>query len=77
MIHTKDSRQIFAILNRTSVTRDERLAILSYINTRVVKSTNDLTPFELQITAGVLYSWDAAGHLEAQVADILSGRRAA
>lgn len=68
---TNHRGQIFAILRRVNVTRPERLAILSYINTRNVNSLNDLSAFELEDTARTLFSWDAAGHLEAQVADIL------
>lgn len=74
MIHNKDSRAIFAILNRTNVTRPERLRILSWMTGRDITSTADLDAFELQMVAGSLWSWDAAGHLEAQVADILAGR---
>lgn len=61
----------FAILKRTNVTRPERLAICSYIVTRTIASTNGLTAVELEAVAGTLFSWDAAGHLDAQVADIL------
>lgn len=64
-------RQIFAILNRTNVTRPERLAIYAYIVRREVTSTNDLTAAELREVAGCLFSWDVAGHLDAQIADIL------
>lgn len=76
MIHTSESRQIFRIMGklRPKVSRKQRLRVLSWINSREVESVGKLTPFELQVTAGVLYSWDAAGHLEAQVAEILSGR---
>lgn len=68
--------QIFAILNPANLTRPERLAILSHIAARPIGSTNDLTALELERVAGALFSWDAAGHLDAQLAEIL-GRRAA
>lgn len=68
--------QVFAILNAHNLTRTERLAILSYIATRKVGSLNDLNARELEHVAGTLFSWDAAGHLDAQLADIL-GRKAA
>ena len=42
-----------------------------YIIRHDVTSTNDLTPAELIEVAGVLFSWDAAGHLDAQMAEIL------
>jgi len=66
--------QIFAILNRANVSRAERLAILSHITARPIGSTNDLTAPELERVAGTLFSWDAAGHLDAQLAEIL-GRK--
>lgn len=68
--------QVFAILNGHNLTRGERLAVLSFIATRSVTSLNDLSLAELEHAAGTLFSWDAAGHLGAQLAEIL-GRRAA
>ncbi len=63
--------QIWAILGRTNLTRPERLAVLSWITTRKVTSTNDLNARELEQVAGTLFSWDSAGHLDAQLAAIL------
>ncbi len=72
---TKQHRQIFAILNRADVSRDERIDVYRSIVCRAdITSTNDLTPSELESVAGCLYSWDAAGHLDAVIADILSDR---
>jgi hypothetical protein len=68
---TNPHGQIFAILNRARLTRPERLAVYAYIIRRPVASTNDLSPAELTEVAGVLFSWDAAGHLDAQMAEIL------
>lgn len=68
---TNPHGQIFAILNRTNITRPERLAVYAYIVRHPVTSTNDLTPAELTEVAGCLFSWDAAGHLDAQMATIL------
>ena len=68
--------QIFAILGRTNLSRPERLAVLSYIATRKVSSLNVLNERELQHVAGILWSWDASGHLGAQIAEILSERAA-
>lgn len=68
--------QVFAILAAHNLTRPERLTVLSYIATRKVGSLNDLNARELEHAAGVLWSWSAAGHLDAQLAEIL-GRRAA
>lgn len=67
---------IFAILNAHNLTRPERLAVLSYIATRKVGSLNDLNARELEHVAGTLFSWDAAGHLGAQLAEILGSRAA-
>lgn len=64
--------QIFAILGRTNVTRPERLAVVSFIATRKVSSLNVLNERELQHVAGTLFSWDAAGHLDSQLASILA-----
>ncbi len=68
--------QIFAILGRTNVSRPERLRICSYIATRRIGSLNDLNERELTMVAGTLFSWDAAGHLDSQIAHILSERAA-
>ncbi|MCG7596304.1 hypothetical protein [Mycobacterium sp. PSTR-4-N] len=68
---TNPRGQIFAILNRANVSRAERLAIYSFITCRSIASTNDLSAAELTAVAGALFSWDAAGHLDAQVAEIL------
>lgn len=68
--------QIFAILGRTGVTRRERLQVCSFIATRTISSLNVLNERELQHVAGTLFSWDAAGHLEARLAEILSERAA-
>lgn len=68
--------QVFAILGRTGVTRRERLRVCSFIVLREVSSLSVLSAEELQHVAGVLWSWEAAGHLDAQLADIL-GERAA
>lgn len=68
---TKQHNQIFAILNRANLTRPERLAVYAHIVHHDVSSTNDLTPTEKTEVAGVLFSWDAAGHLDAQLAEIL------
>ena len=73
MIHTNHSRQIFAILNRAKLTRTERLCVLSYIANRVVTSTAVLEPFELEAVSGTLFSWEASGHLDAQLVEILAG----
>lgn len=64
--------QIFAILGRTNVSRPERLAVVSYIATRKVSSLNVLNERELQHVASTLFSWDAAGHLDSQIASILA-----
>lgn len=63
--------QIFAILGRTRVTRAERLRVCSWIATRRVGSLNDLNERELEHVAGTLFSWEAAGHLDSQLAAIL------
>jgi hypothetical protein len=68
---TRKRAQIFAILNGHSLTRPERLAVLSWITTRKIASTNDLNTRELQQVAGTLFSWDSAGHLDAQLSAIL------
>lgn len=68
---TNPHGQIFAILNRANLTRPERLTVLSHIVRHDVSSTNDLTPAELTEVAGCLFSWDASGHLDAQLAEIL------
>lgn len=68
--------QVFAILNGHSLSRAERLSVVSHIATRSVSSLNDLNARELEHVAGTLFSWDAAGHLDAQLAEIL-GERAA
>lgn len=68
--------QIFAILNAAHLSRPERLRVCGWIATRQIGSLNDLKTRELEHVAGTLWSWDAAGHLDAQLAEIL-GRRAA
>lgn len=68
--------QIFAILGCTRISRADRLRVYSWITTRRIGSTNDLNERELEQVAGTLFSWEAAGHLDSQLATIL-GERAA
>lgn len=67
---------IFAILAAHSLSRPERLAVVSFIATRKVSSLNVLNTRELEHVAGTLFSWDAAGHLAERLSAIL-GERAA